>query len=551
MRDLAAAVMFSLVVAVPSPALAGEYVDLVSSFEDDSDKVDYFLDEGGDKSYSTERASDGKRSLKVAATPGKGFMLGSLYGTTMAFDWQEFEAFKMDVYTAVGGSVNAKIKSGAWATDPTAKRFRKRFDVGAGRWTTLAITLAEMGGNYHPDGVVYLQLTPSFGGDLFIDNIRLTSSRKPAPVVKYLRQTFTGDASKAVTVAWQSREESGEIRYSPAGGGAKKAVKATSKRLFRSGFGVMHEATATGLRPGTEYSYEVRLGSGDWVKGGTFRTAPVSDDAKVVFLAGADTKDGRKTMMQISKQFAGPGVAAAERPRFFIYAGDAPQFGGIRAHWERWFQAIEPFSRNAPIMPSTGNHEMGGDMKLEKYADFNALPTSSGSELYYSFDYGPVHIISLETELGNWDKQIQWLAKDLAACRKPWKVALCHSPFFSSGTVHGSDRAARERLAPLFDKHHMDLVFGGDDHIYERSKPINVSRSPNAPVGSYREGTCYIISAGAGADLYNARAGNWWTEKLKTKVNHVCRVTVNGRRSMRIEAINMRGSKLDDFTIEK
>jgi hypothetical protein len=60
-----------------------------------------------------------------------------------------------------------------------------------------------------------------------------------------------------------------------------------------------------------------------------------------------------------------------------------------------------------------------------------------------------------------------------------------------------TDAEVRKVLEPLFSKHHANLVISGHDHLYERSKPISLLKSRKAPVGSYKEGTCYVVSGGA------------------------------------------------------
>lgn len=236
--------------------------------------------------------------------------------------------------------------------------------------------------------------------------------------------------------------------------------------------------------------------------------------------------------------------------RFMVYAGDAPHHGDLPVHWDLWFRAVESFAARKPIMLSIGNHELGDAKSLVNYRTYNALPESPGNEAYYSFDYGPIHFICLDTETGLYPEQIPWIKKDLDETRKPWKVAYFHSPPFSSGTVHGSNEELRRIIEPIFSKHHVNLVISGHDHLYERSKPINLLMFKNAPLSSYRDGTCYVVSAGAGAGLYKATSGNWWTAVLKTNIHHFCRIKVYGSKSMRLEAVSLEGSIIDSVTLE-
>jgi large repetitive protein len=63
----------------------------------------------------------------------------------------------------------------------------------------------------------------------------------------------------------------------------------------------------------------------------------------------------------------------------------------------------------------------------------------------------------------------------------------------------------RQTWAPVFDEFGVDIVFSGHDHEFEVSKEID---------GQGREvvggrGTVYMISAGAGAELYPVGSQPW------------------------------------------
>jgi hypothetical protein len=60
-------------------------------------------------------------------------------------------------------------------------------------------------------------------------------------------------------------------------------------------------------------------------------------------------------------------------------------------------------------------------------------------------------------------------------------------------------------LVPVFDKHHVDIVFNGHNHFYQRFEPM--VQGPNlehgVPVDDYADGTVYMITGGAGALTYD------------------------------------------------
>jgi len=555
---------------------ADEYMEQISSFETEVD-ASMFTYDANDKGWakvSNEQASHDKNSLKVkflikekeAEGKTNGFvgffrdiirslsvsLVGgkegklALFGRSLPFDWKGVDALVFDAYNLAVApmELTLKVKSGLYDWDPTAKLYSTKVMLPPKKWTPVRLSRKSMGRDLHPAGVIYVRMTIPVEGMLYFDNVRFVASATPAPETKYVRLTWTQDPKTTQTITWQSRAETAVVRFGPLSEALTWTVKAKSTRVFTWGHGTFHEATVTNLKPDTKYEYQIRSGDSMWTPRKTFRTAPASNEAIFTFLAGSDTKGGRHVTIDLLKIFE------SNNPRFMIYAGDAPHTGGLSPHWNRWFQAVEPFTSNKPIMPSVGNHEVGGDPNLVNYKIYNALPTNSGSEVYYSFDYGPVHFVCLDTESGLYMEQVPWLEKDLAVTKKPWKVAYFHSPPFSSGTAHGSNENVRRVLEPIFSKHHVNIVLSGHDHLYERSKPINLSMSKNEPVNSYKDGTCYVVSAGAGAGLYDAQTGNWWTAVLKTKIHHFCRIKVNGSKSMTLEAVDLNGYVIDSVTLE-
>ncbi len=127
------------------------------------------------------------------------------------------------------------------------------------------------------------------------------------------------------------------------------------------------------------------------------------------------------------------------------------------------------------------------------YLDIFTLPTngeaggvSSGSEQYYSFDYGNVHFVSLDSQLSARDPDQlaamkAWLIDDLSTNTSDWTIVIFHHPPYSKGANHDSDDTEkvggfdmpqqwmREEFVPVFDSYGVDLVYNGHSHSYERS----------------------------------------------------------------------------------
>ena len=92
--------------------------------------------------------------------------------------------------------------------------------------------------------------------------------------------------------------------------------------------------------------------------------------------------------------------------------------------------------------------------------------------------------------------QRDWLQDDLARARRHHAravFAFCHEPPWSHG-LHGDSHRMIRDYAPLLVAGHVDALFCGHDHIYERGAGAT-------PKGKLT----YIVTGGGGAPLYNPR----------------------------------------------
>lgn len=171
------------------------------------------------------------------------------------------------------------------------------------------------------------------------------------------------------------------------------------------------------------------------------------------------------------------------------------------------FNVYPTIMRNTPFWSAPGNHEFGAGgadspTQTGPYYDSHTFPTAgeaggvpSGTEAYYSFDYGNVHVITLDSHDtsrtapaspttnicppggGGAGAMYQWACADLAASTKDFTIAIWHHPPYSKGS-HNSDTESqliemRERFLPVMEKYGVDLVLTGHSHSYERSVLLN------------------------------------------------------------------------------
>uniref|UniRef100_A0A7S2TA94 Purple acid phosphatase n=1 Tax=Chloropicon roscoffensis TaxID=1461544 RepID=A0A7S2TA94_9CHLO len=170
--------------------------------------------------------------------------------------------------------------------------------------------------------------------------------------------------------------------------------------------------------------------------------------------------------------------------------GDLAYGSGREYEYQRnLFDVYQEQNARIPIFTTPGNHDRPtSDMwkQTGPYFDLFTNPgdgnsggVASNHKSYYSFDYGKVHFVSVDSDqLGLEDDPAlyAWLERDLEAASKAgydWIVAYHHQPPYSKGS-HDSDREyecykLRSNLVPTFEKYGVDLVLAGHSHSYERS----------------------------------------------------------------------------------
>jgi 3',5'-cyclic AMP phosphodiesterase CpdA len=295
-----------------------------------------------------------------------------------------------------------------------------------------------------------------------------------------------------------------------------------------AGVGRRHAVALTGLDPGSTYHYRVR-GVGEASTSGSFRTAPEGEDSRFGFAVVGDSGSGGKGQLEVARLLERLG------PDLILHTGDVVYPTGEERHYDRrFFAPYRRLIRTVPVFPVLGNHDVSKGQAAAFLENFHPpLDSPRSTKRYYSFDWGNAHFVALDSELYYGDKgsgpeqQKNFLEQDLAATRKRWRVVFLHrSPYGSSR--HGGDRKVREALEPLFAKLGVDLVFGGHDHVYERTMPIR--------------GVTYVVSGGGGRRLYRAGKSKWTA--FSKSAHHAVLVRIDGEH-LSLEAVEPGGSVID------
>jgi hypothetical protein len=367
----------------------------------------------------------------------------------------------------------------------------------------------------------------------------------------YLQQV---GAAQAVVV-WATREPGPASVEYRIGTEPTSTAQATTTFRSSSSTGIasyyQHEALLAGLSAGTSYHYDLRVGGADPTPGvvDTFHTAPPDGSGTIRFVLFGDSGNGSSAQRQIADLISGETFDLA------IHNGDIAYGNGTYAQFESFFF---PYYRNwlrrVAIFPSIGNHdERTGS--ATPYRTLFALPRDGASpaypnnaERFYSFDFGPVHFVGLDTEAAfvspaRRQEQLAWLTNDLAnAQSQPWRIVFFHRPPYSSGAEHGSDLAIRQAFGPLFERYRVQVVLNGHEHSFERTIPWRESSDTNL------QAVTYVITGGAGAGLYPI-GRNAFTAFSRSVHNYV-RAAVSAS-SITLEAVGTNGAVFDRFTLNR
>ena len=386
---------------------------------------------------------------------------------------------------------------------------------------------------------------------------------------RYIRQIVAKDNSTSRTIMWQSdsSEPDAVIEYRLVSSDDIKTLSASDAAFTDDGsMTYIHEGTIIDLTPDTKYEYRIGYSTdrrSDWYP---LETAGAGEYEVLIY---PDSQSGDYSgWEQLVKNSADRNPNAA----LYISMGDLVDNGEQAYQWRTWLDSIKPLSARIPLAPTLGNHEMYTlDWKMREpraYLNYFDVPSNGNvtfNRRYYSYDYGDVHYVVLDTQLYEsthednhdthhpdlYDVQVQWLRQDLASNTKKWTVVLMHrDPFQYAFDRPGASRAAGfdeegVLFMPIFDEFHVDLVLSAHLHSYRnRGHVRNFDRDASGPL--------YILTGIAG----DARRPKWKQHPLDVyvipdrEVSNYMTMTVTPNR-LAVRAFLADGTQVDESVIEK
>ncbi|MES2630108.1 MAG: T9SS type A sorting domain-containing protein [Bacteroidota bacterium] len=351
--------------------------------------------------------------------------------------------------------------------------------------------------------------------------------------------------SESIIIHWQTDEPTNsKVTYGPTANSHPHSVTDTAQTTE-------HIVKLTGLTPYTKYYYTIGSTTvkiqGD--SANYFMTSPTPGaEGKYTFWVTGDcgtSSTNQKNVRDRYNTYIGNGVTNG-----WLLLGDNAYNSGTESEFTSNFFNIyqNDIMKHAPLWPALGNHDYAnnfanqdshnvpyfGIFDLPKNAEAGGVP--SKSEAFYSYDYGNVHFISIDSygrEEGTrlYDTlgpQVQWIKADLASNTKKWVVAYWHHAPFTKGS-HNSDtedelKRIRTNFVRILERHGVDLILTGHSHSYERSKlqkghydvettfnanTHNISQSSGKYDGSansctylkdslHTDGTVYVVAGSSG-----------------------------------------------------
>ena len=354
-----------------------------------------------------------------------------------------------------------------------------------------------------------------------------------------------------------------------------------------------HVVPVTGLLADTKYYYSV----------GSSTTTQEGDTANHFFVTSPEVGTPKATRMWIlgdsgtadsnaaAVRDAFLSVVGGQSPDLWLMLGDNAYNDGTDSQYQNAvFNMYPTVLRNSVLWPTLGNHDghtANSSLQSGPYYDIFTLPAaaqagglSSGTEAYYSFDYGDIHFVCLEsyeTDRSAGGAMMTWLAADLADNLANWTIVFFHHPPYSKGS-HDSDVETelvqmRANALPIMEAAGVDLVLSGHSHSYERSflldghygvsgtltpaMKLDAGDGREAGTGAYQkpgggpapnEGAVYVVAGSSGqadADTLDHPAMHVSMAVLGSMI-----IDVDGDR-LDAQFIDDNGDVLDSFTIEK
>lgn len=462
--------------------------------------------------------------------------------------------------------------------------------------------------------------------------IQLSAFAQQIIVRPYLQPGNAPGLSKEEKVLiWQAVGVPAEFEVTYTGGRSfdnqKKIREAKiTSEIFNMG-GIItriYRATLNRLVIDSAFVYDVKL-NGKSIASDWFFTRSSKD--RTCFAVVGDSGEGSKDQAAIAYQMF------KAKPDFAMIVGDIVYESGLAREYLKnffpYYMATEanpergaPLLGKIPFYSVIGNHDVLSD-DLDKYPDglayfhYMDLPLNAPLGQYYikpkgsdeaiknfkaitrprypsmtnySFDYGNVHILVLDSNpyTSPLDSELlPWLINDLKSSKSDWKIVSFHHPGFNSNAAHNDDQLMR-LLSPIMEELNVDMVLSGHVHNYQRTLPLHfdpqkdeagtkyvistegrvdgkftLDREFDGVKNTKPKGIIYIITGAGGAPLYDdqltdlpdrwlngPKSANPFTVKMVSDRHSFTLIETSGK-SLTLKQIDKEGNVFDQIKVTK
>lgn len=298
----------------------------------------------------------------------------------------------------------------------------------------------------------------------------------------YLQRT----TKNGVVLMWRTDIEcSSKVNFGTRFGNLDRVFSASSKEIE-------HTARIIGLEPDTKYYYEI----------GTEDELLVESNPNHYFISAPEADSANATRIWVLGDIGWPTEELQQvRDHYYEYTrgrhtdmclllGDiAYSHGRDHEYQAPLFDMFKDLVCHTATWPTYGNHDSycsdcDSTLWTGPYFEIFKVPNTgqaggipSYSKAYYSFDYGDIHLISLNSMDWSGSQMREWLYADLSESESKWTIVFWHHPPYSRG-AYNSDVTAklalmRTEILPILERYGVDLVLTGHNHCYERSYLID------------------------------------------------------------------------------
>jgi hypothetical protein len=281
---------------------------------------------------------------------------------------------------------------------------------------------------------------------------------------------------------------------------------------------------------------------------GAGSAAAAEEEVAFLYFGDIQTVESARADFAAWGELAGGALERSPDAAFVLQGGDIVDSGIDRSQWDAFLENRDAALGDIPFYPTNGNHEsnfLGG--KPELYLEIFDLPQNGPEGFkgeFYSFDYGQVHILILNSWIFSGEQKLtqddyaridKWIADDLAGAAPKWRIAVTHIPLYAVHSDVTSNRM-RERWGPIFETFGLDLLLVGHQHVYSRLRPLTDGQT------DYEDGVTQIMG-NSGRKFYSS-ADETLAERTLYGVSTYQLIRADSE-SLTVQTIDGDGAELD------